>query len=77
LRGIQISHSRDCHDGFFAILHFQSDQGNSRFWICLGGFPIKRLFPDEEYPAPSKESNLYGIGGQRIEPTELEITITG
>lgn len=47
------------------------------FGYALLGFQIKRLIPDKEILPSPKEATLYGIGGQRIEPTENEIAITG
>lgn len=47
------------------------------FGYALLGFQIKRLIPDEEILPSPKKATLYGIGGQRIEPTENEIAITG
>jgi len=46
------------------------------FAYALLGIQIKHLAPEEEIPAQPKEATLYGIGGQRIEPTEYEAAVT-
>ena len=46
------------------------------FVYALLGFQIKRLAPEVEVPTPPKEATLYGVGGQRVEPTENELAVT-
>ena len=41
------------------------------------GFQIKHVEPEEAIEAPPEEATLYGIGGQRVEPTAHETAVTG
>ena len=46
------------------------------FTYALLGFQIKRIAPGVEVPVHPKEATLYGVGGQRVEPTENELAVT-
>jgi NhaC family Na+:H+ antiporter len=41
------------------------------------GFQIKRIKPDEAVQESPEKATLYGIGGQRLEPTEHEVAVIG
>jgi hypothetical protein len=41
------------------------------------GFQIKHVEPEVAIEAPPEEAALYGIGGQRVEPTAHETVVTG
>ena len=65
-----------CDNGLSAILFFQLDKHVISFAYALPGIQIKHLIPEEEIPTRPKKATLYGIDGQRVEPTEHEVAVT-
>ena len=47
------------------------------FAYALLGFQIKHISPEVEVQPEPEEATFYGIGGQRVQPTEHETAVTG
>ena len=47
------------------------------FLFALLGIKIGHLKPEEMVQEPPEKAAFYGIGGQRVEPTEHEAAVTG
>lgn len=47
------------------------------FLFALLGVKIGQLKPEEVLQEPPDKAAFYDIGGQRVEPTEHEVTVTG
>jgi hypothetical protein len=46
------------------------------FIYAILGFQIKHVEPEKEIPEMPEEATLQGISGQRLGPTEHEVTVT-
>ena len=47
------------------------------FLFAIIGFKIEHIEPTTVIKEPPDEATLYGIGGQRLDPTEHELAVTG
>jgi len=47
------------------------------FLFAIIGFKIGHIEPTTVIKEPPDEATLYGIGGQRLDPTEHELAVTG
>lgn len=45
--------------------------------FAILGIKIGHLKPEEAIQEPPDKATYYGIGGQRVEPTEHEVAVTG